>query len=177
MSSPPRRSALQQAMQPEFKAYARAWWKMPRRWPKAIKEQGLDVVSGGTDNHLMLVDLRPKQAKGKHAEKALDRAAITCNKNNIPFDTEKPALTSGLRLGSPAGTTRGFGPDEFRQIGRMDRRSGRRPAQERRGRRRPGRSAGGGEVATLCAKFPIYEVIATGPQGGGILNALSFLRA
>jgi glycine hydroxymethyltransferase len=91
----------------------------PRRWRQALQEQGLDIVSGGTDNHSMLVDLRPKEAKGKHAEHALDRASITCNKNNIPFDTEKALLTSGVRLGTPAGTTRGFGPAEFREIGRM----------------------------------------------------------
>jgi glycine hydroxymethyltransferase len=80
-------------------------------------EQGLDVVSGGTDNHLMLVDLRPKNATGKRAEAALGRANITCNKNGIPFDPEKPTITSGIRLGTPAGTSRGFGLAEFRQVG------------------------------------------------------------
>jgi glycine hydroxymethyltransferase len=146
-----------QAMQPEFRAYARAVVENAKVLAESIKANGLDVVSGGTDNHLMLVDLRPKQAKGKHAEKALDRAAITCNKNNIPFDTEKPALTSGLRLGSPAGTTRGFGPDEFRQIGVWI-------AEVVEGLRKNGEAGDGqvearvaGEVAQLCAKFPIYE--------------------
>ena len=80
---------------------------------------GLDIVSGGTDTHLMLVDLRPKRLTGKAAEKALGRAHITCNKNGIPFDPEKPTITSGIRLGSPAGTTRGFGIAEFRQVGEM----------------------------------------------------------
>ncbi|HEY2837095.1 MAG TPA: serine hydroxymethyltransferase, partial [Rhizomicrobium sp.] len=84
-----------------------------------LKEQGLDIVSGGTDNHLMLVDLRPKKATGKAAEKALDRAFITTNKNAIPYDPEKPFVTSGIRLGTPAGTTRGFGPAEFREIGKL----------------------------------------------------------
>ena len=79
---------------------------------------GLDIVTGGTDTHVMLVDLRPKIVTGVATEKALGRAHITCNKNGIPFDTEKPTITSGIRLGSPAGTTRGFGEDEFRQIGR-----------------------------------------------------------
>ncbi len=114
---------------------------MPKRWPSSLQEQGLDIVSGGTDNHLMLVDLRPKSAKGKHAEHALDRASITCNKNGIPFDPEKPFVTSGLRVGTPAGTTRGFGPAEFRQIGTDDRRCCRRPASQWRGWRRPDRGA------------------------------------
>jgi glycine hydroxymethyltransferase len=84
-----------------------------------LKSTGLDIVSGGTDNHLMLVDLRPKNATGKRAEAALGRANITCNKNGIPFDPEKPFVTSGVRLGTPAGTTRGFGPAEFREIGSL----------------------------------------------------------
>jgi glycine hydroxymethyltransferase len=146
-----------QAMQPEFKVYARMVVENAKALAASLQDQGLAIVSGGTDNHLMLVDLRPKQAKGKHAEKALDRAAITCNKNNIPFDTEKPALTSGLRLGSPAGTTRGFGPNEFRQIGMWI-------ADVVEGLRKNGEAGDGqvearvaGEVAELCAKFPIYE--------------------
>jgi len=145
------------AMKPEFKAYARAVVENAKALSESIRANGLDVVSGGTDNHLMLVDLRPKEAKGKHAEKALDRASITCNKNNIPFDTEKPALTSGLRLGSPAGTTRGFGPDEFRQIGVWI-------AEVVEGLRKNGAEGDGqiearvaSEVAEMCAKFPIYE--------------------
>jgi glycine hydroxymethyltransferase len=82
-------------------------------------EAGLEIVSGGTDTHLMLVDLRPKKLTGKAAETALGRANITCNKNGVPFDPEKPTITSGIRLGSPAGTTRGFGVDEFREVGDM----------------------------------------------------------
>jgi glycine hydroxymethyltransferase len=84
-----------------------------------LKSHGLDIVSGGTDTHLMLVDLRPKQLTGKVAELALGRAHITCNKNGIPYDPEKPTITSGIRLGTPAGTTRGFGVAEFQQIGDM----------------------------------------------------------
>ena len=94
-------------------------WPTPGRLPQSLKESGLDIVSGGTDNHLMLVDLRPKNATGKRAEAALGRANITCNKNGIPFDPEKPFVTSGVRLGTPAGTTRGFGAAEFREIGRL----------------------------------------------------------
>ncbi|MFX9061674.1 serine hydroxymethyltransferase, partial [Acinetobacter baumannii] len=86
---------------------------------ETLLSRGFAIVSGGTDSHLMLVDLRPKNVKGNDAEKALDRAHITCNKNGIPNDPEKPMVTSGIRLGSPAGTTRGFGTAEFRQIGEM----------------------------------------------------------
>jgi glycine hydroxymethyltransferase len=85
------------------------WSTTPRRWPATLMKGGLDIVTGGTDTHLMLVDLRPKGVKGNATEKALGRAGITCNKNGIPFDSEKPTITSGVRLGTPAGTTRGFG--------------------------------------------------------------------
>jgi glycine hydroxymethyltransferase len=111
--------ALAEALQPEFKTYARAVVDNARALAASLQEQGLDIVSGGTDNHLMLVDLRPKNATGKRAEAALGRANITCNKNGIPFDPEKPFVTSGIRLGTPAGTTRGFGQGEFREIGRL----------------------------------------------------------
>src|SRR5580704_7337947 len=84
-----------------------------------MKSSGFDIVSGGTDTHLMLIDLRPKRLTGKVAEAALGRARITCNKNGIPFDPEKPTITSGIRLGTPAGTTRGFGIAEFRQVGEL----------------------------------------------------------
>jgi hypothetical protein len=108
--------AFGEALQPEFKAYA-AQVVANAKALAATLMKGLDIVSGGTDNHLMLVDLRPKKnAKGKRAEKALDRAFITCNKNGIPFDPEKPFVTSGIRLGTPAGTTRGFGEAEFRTL-------------------------------------------------------------
>ena len=90
-----------------------------RALAEAMVEGGLDIVSGGTDNHLMLVDLRPKRLTGRAAEQSLERAGITCNKNGIPFDPEKPTVTSGIRLGSPAATTRGFGIAEFQQIGRL----------------------------------------------------------
>jgi glycine hydroxymethyltransferase len=107
----------------------------------------------------MLVDLRPKQAKGKHAEHALDRASITCNKNNIPFDTEKATLTSGLRLGSPAGTTRGFGPAEFRQIGVWiaDVVEGLRKNGEAGDAQIEARVAR--EVTEMCRRFPIYPTL------------------
>jgi glycine hydroxymethyltransferase len=108
--------ALGEALQPSFRRYAQGVVENAQTLARALQNLGLDIVSGGTDTHLMLVDLRPKKATGRDVEKALDRARITCNKNAIPFDTEKPAVTSGIRLGTPAGTTRGFGPGEFRDI-------------------------------------------------------------
>jgi len=111
--------AFGEALRPEFKTYAQAVVANAKALAASLQEQGLDIVSGGTDNHLMLVDLRPKNATGKRAEAALGRANITCNKNGIPFDPEKPFVTSGIRLGTPAGTTRGFGQGEFREIGRL----------------------------------------------------------
>ncbi len=111
--------AFREALQPEFKTYAQNVAANAKTLAASLKETGLDIVSGGTDNHLMLVDLRPKNATGKRAEAALGRANITCNKNGIPFDPEKPFVTSGVRLGTPAGTTRGFGEAEFREIGQL----------------------------------------------------------
>ena len=111
--------ALAEALQPEFKLYAQNVVANAKALAENLKKNGLDIVSGGTDNHLMLVDLRPKNATGKRAEAALGRANITTNKNGIPFDPEKPFVTSGIRLGTPAGTTRGFGIKEFEQIGDM----------------------------------------------------------
>jgi len=148
--------AFHEALQPEFKTYARNIVANARALARALQDEGLDIVSGGTDNHLMLVDLRPKQAKGKHAEHALDRASITCNKNGIPFDPEKPFVTSGIRLGTPAGTTRGFGEAEFRAIGGMI-------AEVVEGLRKNG-DAGDAQVeqsvarrvTELCSRFPIY---------------------
>ncbi|HTT83964.1 MAG TPA: serine hydroxymethyltransferase [Rhizomicrobium sp.] len=149
--------ALGEALKPEFRDYARAVVENAKVLAQTLQARGLDIVSGGTDTHLMLVDLRPKKATGRAAEKALDRAHITCNKNAIPFDTEKPAITSGIRLGTPAGTTRGFGPAEFRDIGAMiveiveavARRGGEgEPECEARVRSR---------VAELCRAFPIYR--------------------
>jgi glycine hydroxymethyltransferase len=111
--------ALGEALRPEFKLYAKAVVENARTLAETLHASGLDIVSGGTDTHLMLVDLRPKGANGRDTERVLDRASITTNKNAVPFDTAKPTITSGIRLGSPAGTTRGFGPAEFREIGRL----------------------------------------------------------
>ena len=111
--------AFGEALQPEFQTYAADIVANAKALAESLKASGLDIVSGGTDNHLMLVDLRPKNATGKRAEAALGRANITCNKNGIPFDPEKPFVTSGVRLGTPAGTTRGFGESEFREIGAL----------------------------------------------------------
>ena len=111
--------AFGEALKPEFKDYAAQVVKNAKALSETLVAGGLDIVSGGTDNHLMLVDLRKKNATGKRAEAALGRAYITCNKNGIPFDPEKPFVTSGIRLGTPAGTTRGFKEAEFREIGKL----------------------------------------------------------
>ncbi|HEX4183407.1 MAG TPA: serine hydroxymethyltransferase, partial [Caulobacteraceae bacterium] len=111
--------AFGEALQPEFRVYAQAVLDNARALADALAASGLDIVSGGTDSHLMLVDLRPKGVTGKAAEAGLERANITCNKNGIPFDPAPPAVTSGVRLGTPAGTTRGFGQAEFRRIGKL----------------------------------------------------------
>ncbi len=150
--------AFGEALRPDFKIYAKNVIENARALAESVKSAGLDIVSGGTDNHLMLVDLRPKQATGKAAEKALDRAFITCNKNAIPFDPEKPFVTSGIRLGTPAGTTRGFGAAEFREIGKLivevvDGLAGKNHEEgnaevEARVRER---------VGELCKRFPIYQ--------------------
>jgi glycine hydroxymethyltransferase len=145
-----------EALRPDFKLYAGAVVENAKALAATLQGAGLDIVSGGTDTHLMLVDLRPKKVTGRAAEKALDRANITCNKNAIPFDTEKPAITSGIRLGSPAGTTRGFGVAEFREVGRMiaeivDALAAKGeegdPAVEDSVRKR---------AISLCNRFPIY---------------------
>jgi glycine hydroxymethyltransferase len=148
--------AFGEALQPSFKAYAQQIKANAKALAASLQAEGLGIVSGGTDNHLMLVDLRPYGAKGKHAEIALDRAAITCNKNSIPFDDEKPLLTSGIRLGTPAGTTRGFGEEEFTQIGKWI-------AQVVDGLRKNGPDGDAqveqrvkAEVEAMCARFPIY---------------------
>ncbi len=111
--------ALQEALQPDFKVYAHAVVDNARALAATLADAGFDIVSGGTDNHLMLVDLRPKGIKGNVSEKALVRAGLTCNKNAVPYDPEKPFVTSGIRLGTPAATTRGFGVAEFQEVGRM----------------------------------------------------------
>ncbi|MEO0944714.1 MAG: serine hydroxymethyltransferase [Pseudomonadota bacterium] len=110
--------AFGEALRPEFKVYQGQVIKNAQALADELMKGGLDIVTGGTDTHVMLVDLRPKGVKGNATEKALGRAHITTNKNGIPFDTEKPMITSGIRLGTPAGTTRGFGEDEFRQVAR-----------------------------------------------------------
>lgn len=145
--------AFGEALRPEFRAYARQVVNNARALADELTQQGLAIVSGGTDSHLMLVDLRPKQVTGKVAEAMLGRAHLTCNKNAIPFDPEKPMVTSGVRLGTPAGTTRGFTEAEFRQVGRWI------------GRLLDANSAEGNaateaavaeEVKALCRRFPIY---------------------
>ncbi|WP_299743655.1 serine hydroxymethyltransferase [uncultured Tateyamaria sp.] len=148
--------AFGEALDPSFKTYQQQVVKNAQALADQLHKGGLDTVTHGTDTHVMLVDLRPKGVKGNATEKALGRAHITCNKNGVPFDDEKPTITSGIRLGSPAGTTRGFGETEFRQIGDwiievVD-----------------GLAANGedgnaaveakvkAEVAALCARFPLY---------------------
>jgi glycine hydroxymethyltransferase len=111
--------AFGEALRPDFKAYAHAVVENARALADTIASAGYAIVAGGTDNHLMLVDLRPKRLTGKAAEAALSRAHITCNKNGVPFDPEKPMVTSGIRLGTPACTTRGFGIAEFQKVGQL----------------------------------------------------------
>ncbi len=147
--------AFGEALQPAFRAYARAVADNARTLASTLQAGGLDIVTGGTDTHLALVDLRPKGLTGKAAEASLERAGITCNKNAIPFDPEKPMVTSGIRVGSPAATTRGFGTAEFRQVGEMmievldglhanpeDNTAVERAVHER--------------VLALCRRFPVY---------------------
>ncbi|MEM6409229.1 MAG: serine hydroxymethyltransferase, partial [Pseudomonadota bacterium] len=151
--------AFGEALEPGFVAYQEQVIKNAQALAASLIEGGLDIVTGGTDTHVMLVDLRPKGVKGNAAEKALGRAHITCNKNGIPFDTEKPMITSGLRLGSPAGTTRGFAEPEFRQIGAWicevvdglaaNGEEGNTPLEIRIRT----------EVKSLCDRFPIYQEI------------------
>ncbi|KCZ86962.1 MULTISPECIES: serine hydroxymethyltransferase [Hyphomonas] len=145
--------AFGEALRPSFKEYAKQVVVNARAMAAAAKASGLDVVSGGTDTHLALIDLRPKKVTGKDAEAALGRAYITCNKNGVPFDPEKPTITSGIRVGSPAGTTRGFGEEEFTQIGNWIGEivdavaTGESTSTEERIR---------DEVKALTAQFPIY---------------------
>jgi glycine hydroxymethyltransferase len=111
--------ALGEALRPDFKIYAKNVIENAKALAENLKGHGLDIVSGGTDTHLILVDLRPKRLTGRVTEIALGRANITCNKNGIPYDPEKPMISSGIRLGTPAGTTRGFGVKEFQEVGDM----------------------------------------------------------
>jgi glycine hydroxymethyltransferase len=108
-----------EALKPEFKTYINQVVDNARALAGTLQDAGFDIVSGGTDNHIVLVDLRPKGLTGNISELALERAGITCNKNGVPFDPEKPMVTSGVRLGTPAATTRGFGVEEFRQVGQF----------------------------------------------------------
>jgi len=148
--------AFGEALRPEFKVYQQQVRANAVALADQLMKGGLDIVTGGTDTHVMLVDLRPKAVKGNATEKALGRAHITCNKNGIPFDTEKPMITSGIRLGTPAGTTRGFGEAEFRQIADWI-------VEVVDGLAANGEEGNSeveakvkAEVAELCAKFPLY---------------------
>jgi len=148
--------AFGEALQPSFKAYARAVIENAKVLAARLEERGAKVVSGGTDTHLALIDLTPLGVTGKDADEALERASITCNKNGIPFDPLPPVKTSGIRVGSPAGTTRGFGPAEFRDIADMI-------ADVLEGLRKNGEAGDAqieaqvkARVEALCARFPIY---------------------
>ncbi|MEO0774767.1 MAG: serine hydroxymethyltransferase [Pseudomonadota bacterium] len=149
--------AFGEALQPEFKTYIQQVIKNAQALSDQLIAGGLDTVTHGTDTHVMLVDLRPKGVKGNDTEKSLGRAHITCNKNGVPFDPEKPMVTSGIRLGSPAATTRGFGEEEFRQVADWI-------VEVVDGLAANGADGNGavedkvkGEVAELCARFPLYH--------------------
>ena len=148
-------AAFGEALKPEFKAYAQAVVDNARTLAQSMIDEGFDIVSGGTDTHLMLVDLRPKKLTGNIAEEALDRAGITCNKNGIPFDPEKPTVTSGIRLGTPAATTRGFGTAEFKQVGAFIGRVLDGLAKDPEGNGKVEEEVRA-EVKALCHRFPIY---------------------
>ena len=148
--------ALREALAPEFKAYAHAVVANAKAMAQPILAGGYKLVTGGTDNHLMLVDLTPKGLTGNAAEAALSRAHITCNKNGIPFDPQKPMVTSGIRLGSPAATSRGFGVAEFRKVGEL-------VVETLDGLAASGEAGNGAvetkvraSVADLTRRFPIY---------------------
>jgi glycine hydroxymethyltransferase len=149
--------AFGEALQPDFKAYAENVLANARRLAETLIAGGLNIVSGGTDCHMVLVDLRPKGVTGRDAEHALERAGLTCNKNAIPFDPQKPSITSGVRLGTSAGTTRGFGQAEFQRIGELilrviDSLASKGPEGDAAVEK-----AVLGEVQGLCRRFPIYE--------------------
>lgn len=148
--------AFREALRPDFKAYASAVVENARALAASLEENGLRIVSGGTDNHSMLVDLTAMDVTGKSAEVGLDRAWLTCNKNGIPYDTRSPFVTSGIRLGTPAGTTRGFGPAEFRNVGALI-------AEVITGLSKNGPEGDAqveesvrSRVSELCAAFPVY---------------------
>jgi glycine hydroxymethyltransferase len=148
--------AFGEALRPEFRDYQAQVIRNAQALADQLQKAGLAIVTGGTDTHLMLVDLRPKGVKGNATEAALGRAHITCNKNGIPFDSEKPTVTGGIRLGSPAGTTRGFGEPEFRQIGDWIARVVDGLAANGEAGNGAVEAAVKAEVAALCARFPIY---------------------
>ncbi|AMY70677.1 serine hydroxymethyltransferase [Frigidibacter mobilis] len=151
--------AFGEALRPEFKAYAAQVVKNAQAMADQLMKGGVNIVSGGTDNHLMLADLRPKGVTGKATEAALGRAHITCNKNGVPFDPEKPFVTSGIRLGTPAGTTRGFGEAEFRQIADwiVEVVDGLAAHGEEANAEVEAKVAA--EVQALCARFPLYPTL------------------
>ena len=167
--------ALGEALMPEFKVYSQAVADNAHTLSAALIERGLDIVTGGTDTHIVLVDLRPKGLTGKISERSLENAGLTCNKNAVPFDPEKPTITSGVRLGTPAATTRGFGADEFRLVGRLiadvldglavspdDNSAAEAAARER--------------VSELCRRFPIYPHLTSTPEHEERQHAVSVLR-
>ncbi|RJF78625.1 serine hydroxymethyltransferase [Rhodopseudomonas palustris] len=149
--------AFKEALQPDFKVYTKNVVENAKALAETLRAAGFDLVSGGTDNHLMLVDLRPKGLKGNVSEKALVRAAITCNKNGIPFDPEKPFVTSGLRLGTPAATTRGFGVAEFQQVGNLIAEVLNAIAQSPEGSAPLVEASVKQRVKELTDRFPIYQ--------------------
>ena len=148
--------AFGEALQPEFKNYIQSVVDNSKVLSEVMLERGLEVVSGGTDTHLVLVDLRPKNLTGKAAERSLENAGITCNKNGVPFDPESPFVTSGIRLGTPAGTSRGFGKDEFRIVGNLigDVLDGLSSNLEDNSKVEQEIKS---KVKALCGKFPIYS--------------------
>ena len=149
--------AFKEALEPSFKDYAAQVVKNAQAMADELMKGGIDIVSGGTDNHLCLADLRPKGVTGKATEAALGRAHITCNKNGVPFDPEKPFVTSGIRLGAPAGTTRGFGEEEFRQIARWIVEVVDGLAANGEAGNTEVEAKVKSEVEALCARFPLYN--------------------
>ena len=148
--------AYGEALQPEFKEYISDVVKNAKILASTLIKRGVDIVSGGTDSHLVLVDLRPKKLTGKDAEASMERAGLTCNKNGVPFDPEKPWITSGIRLGSPVGTTRGFKEKEFELVGNLigDVLDGlQKNLHDNLETEKKVRS----EALDLCKKFPIYS--------------------
>ena len=150
-------AAFAEALRPDFRAYQKAVAENAKTLAATLAQHGLAIVTGGTDSHLMLVDLRPKHVTGKSAEASLERAHITANKNAIPFDPEKPTVTSGVRLGTPAATTRGFGPTEFREVGLMITEVLDALGRSNDGSNEAAEAAVAARVQALCARFPIYR--------------------